>query len=547
MTIAASTKLGRYEIRSKIGAGGMGDVYLAQDRKLDRKVALKILPAEVAADRNRMSRFVQEAKAASALNHPNIITIYEIEHIDSVNFIATEFIDGVTLRQRMRAAPMKVGEVLDVAAQIAGALSAAHAAGIVHRDVKPENVILRADGIVKVLDFGLAKLTERPPPDSVDAEAATKALVQTEPGVVMGTVAYMSPEQARGLVVDARTDIWSLGVVLYEMVARRAPFEGTTSSDLIASVLKTEPPPLAHYIEVPIGLGQIVTKTLRKESEQRYQTATELLNDLQSLKQELEFESQGEHSPRPDSGGRAAVTKSEREAAVDTDNELWTRTGLRRTPVPTTSVEYLVNQFKRHKRTAIVALATLALTVAAVTLGWHKFFGGKQAATGMSAKIFSQIQVTKLATNGNPTVASISPDGKYVAYALVEAGRQSLWVRQVDIASNHQIVSPAEVEYQGLTFSPDGNYVYYGIFDYKDKEALYRVPVLGGIATKVMEDLVSAKLSPDGSQIAFGRLYQDKNEIDLMIVIANADGSGEQTVALRKPDTFGWWYKSGPA
>src|SRR5258708_3121883 len=207
----------------------MGEVYLAQDTKLDRKVALKILPAEVAADRGRMSRFVQEAKAASALNHPNIITIYEIEQIDSVNFIATEFIDGETLPERLRnMSPMKLGEILDVAGQTATALSAAHTAKIIHRDIKPENIMLRRDGIVKVLDFGLAKLTERLPPDSIDTEAPTS--FKTNPGTVVGTAIYMSPEQARGLQVDARTDIFSLGVVLYEMVAGCLPFDGSTSS-----------------------------------------------------------------------------------------------------------------------------------------------------------------------------------------------------------------------------------------------------------------------------------------------------------------------------
>src|SRR5438876_4073583 len=199
MTLGAGTKLGRYEIRSKIGEGGMCEVYLAQDTKLDRKVALKILPADVAENKDRMRRFVQEAKAASALNHPNISTIHEIDETDSINFITTEFIDGETLRERMRSAQMKLSDVLDVAAQIASALAAAHAANIVHRDIKPENIMLRHDGIVKVLDFGLAKLAERLPTDSVDTEAATKALVQTEPGLVLGTVAYMSPEQARAL------------------------------------------------------------------------------------------------------------------------------------------------------------------------------------------------------------------------------------------------------------------------------------------------------------------------------------------------------------
>jgi serine/threonine protein kinase len=211
LTIVAGTRLGRYEIRSKIGTGGMGEVYLAQDTKLDRRVALKILPADVAADQARMRRFVQEAKAASALNHPNIITIHEIGQFDSVNFIATEFIDGETLRQRMRQRAMKLSEVLDVAAQMANALSAAHSANIVHRDIKPENIMLRRDGIVKVLDFGLVKLTEQQ--ESVNSEAPTS--FKTDPGTVVGTATYMSPEQARGTKLDARTDIFSLGIVVY--------------------------------------------------------------------------------------------------------------------------------------------------------------------------------------------------------------------------------------------------------------------------------------------------------------------------------------------
>src|SRR5438132_2689214 len=251
LAIGVRTKIGRYEICSQLGAGGMGEVYLAQDTKLDRKVALKILPAEVASKGERMRRFVQEAKAASALNHPNIITIHEIDGTDSINFIATEFIDGETLRERMQGAPMKLGEVLDVAAQIASALVAAHAAGIVHRDIKPENVMLRRDGIVKVLDFGLAKLSEPPAVAggfAIDTEAPTRAAIYTEPGVVMGTALYMSPEQARGLQIDARTDVFSLGVVLYEMVTGRLPFEGSTSSDTVALILsEIEPPPLARY------------------------------------------------------------------------------------------------------------------------------------------------------------------------------------------------------------------------------------------------------------------------------------------------------------
>src|SRR5439155_1366813 len=225
------------------------------------------------------------AKAASALNHPNIITIHEIDETDTGHFMATEFIDGETLRERMRSAPMKLTEVLDVAAQIASALSAAHAAGIIHRDIKPENVMLRRDGIVKVLDFGLAKLSERTLPELVDTEAPTRAAIKTEPGVVMGTAIYMSPEQARGLPVDARTDIFSLGVLIYEMVAGRLPFEGSNTNEIVASILSDkEPPPLARYArDVPAELERIVSKALRKDREERYHTSkdpnTEYLSD----------------------------------------------------------------------------------------------------------------------------------------------------------------------------------------------------------------------------------------------------------------------------
>src|SRR5215475_7756840 len=248
MTMDSGTKLGHYEIRSKIGEGGMGEVYLAQDTKLDRKVALKILPVEVAADRNRMIRFVHEARAASALNHPSILTIYEIGEADSWHFIANEFIEGETLRQLMLRAPMKLSKVLDVSTQIAGALAASHAASIIHRDIKPENIMVRGDGLVKVLDFGLAKLTEPVSPEFVNAEAPTLAAINTEAGTVMGTALYMSPEQARGLQVDARTDIFSLGALIYEMITGRLPFEGSNRNEVVASILSDrESQPLARY------------------------------------------------------------------------------------------------------------------------------------------------------------------------------------------------------------------------------------------------------------------------------------------------------------
>jgi serine/threonine protein kinase/Tol biopolymer transport system component/Tfp pilus assembly protein PilF len=295
--------LGRYRIIAALGSGGMGEVYVAEDTQLGRKIALKILTAHFTIDDERVRRFQQEARAASALNHPNIITIYEIGQIDSRHFIVTEFVEGETLRQRMAKTPMVISEALDVGAQVASALATAHHAGIVHRDIKPENIMLRADGIAKVLDFGLAKLTEQ---KNLTSDSPT--LFKTAPGVVMGTAHYMSPEQARGLPVDARTDIWSLGIVLFEMVGGRVPFEGTTSSDVIASILDREPTTLARYSpEAPTELEWIVKKALRKDREERYQTAKELLSDLKGLKRRLEFEQDLERSA--DSGPRSIYSR----------------------------------------------------------------------------------------------------------------------------------------------------------------------------------------------------------------------------------------------
>ena len=373
MALNSGTKLGRYEIRAKIGAGGMGEVYLAQDTKLDRKVALKILPAEVAAHPDRMKRFVQEAKTVSALNHPNIITIYEIEHLDSVNLIAIEFIDGETLRERMRSASLKLGEVLDVAAQIASALAAAHDVGIVHRDIKPENVMLRRDGIVKVLDFGLAKLSEPPAVaggPGVDAEAPTRANIKTDPGVVMGTAIYMSPEQARGLQVDARTDIFSLGVLTYEMVAGQLPFEGSNTNEILASILSDkEPLPLARYArEVPAELERIVAKALRKNTDERYQTVKDLLLDLKSLKAELAFARKLESTAPQSEAGVSPRQATEPTQVLPTPASTSGESVPATSPptAPVSSVEYVIGGITQHKRvtTIVLLVSLLAISIA---------------------------------------------------------------------------------------------------------------------------------------------------------------------------------------
>jgi len=316
--------IGRYKIISTLGTGGMGEVYLAHDTRLGRKIALKLLPTHSTTDKDRLRRFEQEAHAASTLSHPNVCVIHEVgETEDDRHYIAMEYVDGVTLRQHMTATRLQLSEALDVAVQVASGLVAAHEVGVMHRDIKPENIMLRRDGYVKVLDFGLAKLTEK---DATDV-APAGAQLKTDTGVVMGTSRYMSPEQARGLAVDARTDICSLGVVLYEMVTGEAPFKGETTSDVIVSILDREPQPLEHCgPAVPPELQEIVSKTLSKSREERYQTIEELAAKLKSLKQELEYAARNE-----------------------TADELANRTGEQVKRL-TASAKYLIGGIKRHQK-----------------------------------------------------------------------------------------------------------------------------------------------------------------------------------------------------
>jgi eukaryotic-like serine/threonine-protein kinase len=304
----AGTLVGRslshFRVLSLLGAGGMGEVYLAEDTLLARKVALKLLPAHCTSDGARIRRFQQEARAASSLNHPNIVIVHQIGEVNGAHFIATEFIEGETLRDRLKRGPLKVSEALDVAAQVVAALAAAHGAGIVHRDIKPENVMVRPDGLAKVLDFGLAKLTERPAATAeVDSQAPTMAQLSTEPGMVMGTINYMSPEQARGLKVDHRTDIFSLGAMLYEMVAGRLPFEGKTPSDVLAAILTKEPEPFEERrSEIGPELAQVVMRCLAKEREERFQTTGELVAALRAATQRSEQPPLGEARQSSHSG-----------------------------------------------------------------------------------------------------------------------------------------------------------------------------------------------------------------------------------------------------
>jgi eukaryotic-like serine/threonine-protein kinase len=381
--LKTGSTVAHYRILSLLGEGGMGKVYLAEDTKLHRKVSLKFLSTNFAQDDERMRRFQQEARAISALNRPNILTIYEIGEANSLRFIATELIEGETLRERLRS-EVAIDEAIEVALQVASALVAAHRVKIIHRDIKPENIMIRSDdGLVKVLDFGLAKMSvnQEIASGAIDQEAATRIHSHTAPGVVMGTAAYMSPEQARGDVIDERTDIWSLGIVLYEMVAGSSPFIASTSSEILAAILSKNPaPPLSRYSPViPERLEEIVEKMLAKNRDERYQTSKDLFIDLKRLKQSLET--------------KAAIERSEsdklRVASGDTPTKV--RSGAESaTGHPTSSAEYIVGQVKSHKRGVIIGLASV---LAAATVALIYIYTGRLQQTPAS----NQLEIKSLA------------------------------------------------------------------------------------------------------------------------------------------------------
>ena len=392
--------LAYYKIQSALGSGGMGEVYLAEDIRLKRKVALKLLPPHFTLNPDRVRRFEREAQAASALNHPNIVTIYEVGESDTTHFIATEFVDGKTLRQLINEKPFTLNETLNVSMQVADALSGAHLAGIVHRDIKPENIMLRADGYVKILDFGLAKLTEQQQATDSDLDE-TPTLLQSNPGLVMGTVHYMSPEQARAKNVGVGTDIWSLGIVMYELLTGHVPFTGETPSHVMVSLMEDKLPPLKDRANVPEELDRFVTKALHKNQKQRYQTAGELARDLKHLKQQLQ----------QDTGLKAwlKVVPSTRDGAqLPPLARLTTVSGAHRIPMaqrgavettplhthPTSSAEYLVRNIKTHRTLALAA--SIAVVFAAIGL---TYFFWNRTNSNLASKSTTPISA---ATNPTP-------------------------------------------------------------------------------------------------------------------------------------------------
>lgn len=491
----AGTHIGKYEIRSKIGEGGMGEVYSALDRELERNVAIKLLPSEFTNDNERKTRFRHEARAVSALNHPNILTIYDIGESDEGCYLATELVEGKTLRELLKDGQLPLGRVLKIVEQAANALTAAHHAQIVHRDIKPENIMVRKDMIVKVLDFGLAK-SKLPAEDNSSDN-------KTLPGTVMGSARYMSPEQARGHEVDERTDIWSLGVVLYEMLMGKAPFSGETTADTIAAVVYKEPAPLTDVLpNVSPELNRIVRKALQKDRDERYQNIKDLALDLKELAHEVEHSNSGNRALNITSSPDFNENPTIIHRSVS-QGHIAAKTGSF-----TASFPKWQGQSPLRKTLTLVAAVFL---VALVGVGIYAMFGTSKQ---MADHAFFRPQISRINTDGRIQTPAISPDGKYLAYISGEPGSRSLINRQIATDSTITLVQPTDLNIQSVVFSPSGDHVYYTVTSTDFAvNSLYQVPTLGGTSKLLIEDVDSPiTMAPDGKSFAFIRHVPKTNE-----------------------------------
>lgn len=548
MPLTAGTKISHYTIVSRLGAGGMGEVYKAEDALLGRPVALKILPADLVDNEDRVRRFVQEAKSASALNHPHIVTIYEIGKVELergeaeetaspgevsgngsngsgrkelFHYIAMEFIDGDTLRDKIHRDRTDLKKLLEYFAQAADGLAKAHTSGIVHRDLKPENVMITHDGYAKILDFGLAKLLEPQKPATAGdmLEAETMMMGRTQPGIVMGTIGYMSPEQVQGKVVDQRSDIFSFGCILYEATTGHKPFHGESVIDSLHKIVYSQAPPIREFNpETPAELQRIIRKCLSKDPDERYQSIKDANIDLRELVREYD-------SQPSVSAFYATMTSAYPHTSSNPDITM-----------PSGSVA--VPAVKERKPWLLVATGAVgALILGAVIIFAIQLISGSGRGTDSNSP-FDQIRITKLTNTGKSYQAAISPDGKYIAHVIDDAGKQSLWVRHVATSRNVEIVPPSEGYYSGISFSRDSNYVYYTMKEKNRPVAiLYQIGALGGTPKRLVDDVDSPiSISPDNTQFVFRRGFPNQRREEL--VIANADGSGERTLAVRNAPGF---------
>ena len=498
--------ISHFKIVGKVGSGGMGVVYEAEDITLGRRVALKFLPRDVVMNPQSLERFRMEARTASSLNHENICTIYEVNEYEGQPFIAMELLEGEPLSSRLLGRPFTNDQLLDVAVQVADALDAAHRKGIIHRDIKPANIFITTRGRAKVLDFGLAKLAKDHAQAAVGIGATIDSPLLTSPGSTVGTVAYMSPEQARGEEVDPRTDLFSFGAVLYQMSTGQLPFDGPTSAVIFHAILEKNPPPPTNLNPLlPPQLSDVILKSLEKDPDLRTQSAAEIRADLKRIKR---------GSGSGSSGRFAAVSSS-------------SSIGPAVTSSAAVSNAAILAEAKRHKLRLILSPIIIALIIGGY--GLYKYLTPTKAAINPL-----NMQITKLTENGAATDGVISPDGRWVAF--IKRGEQtSLWVKQIATGSEAQVVAPGSGFFVGRpTFSPDGNYIYFQHSDpqNEDEAVLYSVPSLGGTRQTVLSDISTpVSFSPDGKQIAFG--HYDSSEGKPQLVIAGSDGSNRHVIAER--------------
>jgi serine/threonine protein kinase len=523
--------IGQYAILSKLGSGGMGVVYEAEDTMLGRRVAVKFLPPELNQSAGALDRFLQEARSASALNHPNICTIYNVEQHDGEWMIVMELLQGQTLDQLIAGIPLKTSDLLDISIQIAEALDAAHQHGIVHRDIKPSNIFVTTRGVAKVLDFGLAKLARQKKAvaetvGAMTASDATSPGYLTSPGAAVGTVAYMSPEQARGEELDGRSDLFSFGSVMYQMATGQMPFQGGTSAVIFAKILEHEPPPvLESNPSLPPKLAETIEKALEKDRDLRCQTAAELKADLKRLRRDY---SSGKTSALG-SGMHAATAASGQVPATQ--------------PKTPSSASVLIGEAKRHRTGVLAAAVTAVLTVA--VLGWLLYSRSRPRPSSAAAQ---QMSIERLTHDGKTNGSTnISPDGKYVVYEVTRDGKLSLWLRQIATSSAVKLVPDTDNGFGGTTFSPDGNFVYYQQFSKEDPNgALYVVPTLGGAPRRVISNIASpVTFSPDGKQFAFVRENSPQGPTS-QLVVANVDGTDARSIATGKLGVD-WFEIHGPS